>query len=348
MSFKFIDLFAGIGGFRLAAEKLNAKCVFSCEIEKNAKKIYKDNFGDEPYPDIRKLNPKEIPDFDVLFAGFPCQPFSIAGKRKGFEDEKNGNLFFYIRYIVQIKKPLVLVLENVRNFLTHDNGNTFNTVKTLLEKLNYKVYADVLNSKFFNLVQSRERVFIVAIHKDYSFEFDFKQLKEHAKKNCKTIVLEDILEEEVDASLFYDGDYIVIKEDIDERIHKPYQIAYVKKGRQGERIYSVKGTSITISHSTGGVFPRTGAYKTSKGIRRLSVNEVKKLFGFPKTYKFEGVSYNKAISLLGNSVPVNVVEAVITPICKNLFNIDKAKVKKISVAKNRDRNKIEQPLVFEI
>jgi DNA (cytosine-5)-methyltransferase 1 len=174
MSVKFVDLFAGIGGFRIAAEELGGDCVFSCEIEKNAKKVYKDNFKDEPYPDITKINPEDIPDFDILFAGFPCQPFSVAGKRKGFEDEKNGNLFFYIRDIVEVKRPPVLVLENVRNFLTHDSGNTFITVKRLLEELDYNVYADILNSKFFNLAQSRERVFIVAIHKDYDFTMILK------------------------------------------------------------------------------------------------------------------------------------------------------------------------------
>ncbi len=319
MSVKFVDLFAGIGGFRIAAEELGGECVFSCEIEKNAKKVYRDNFKDEPYSDITKINPREISDFDILFAGFPCQPFSIAGKRKGFEDEKNGNLFFYIRDIVEVKRPPVLVLENVRNFLTHDSGNTFITVKKLLEELDYNVYADILNSKFFNLAQSRERVFIVAIHKDYDFTYDFKKLKEDAKKNCNVVVLEDIIEKEVDATLFYDGDYEIIKKETNERVHGPYQIAKVKKGRQGERIYSVKGTSVTISHSTGGVFSKTGAYKTPEGIRKLTVNEVKKLFGFPDSYEIKDVSYNKAISLFGNSVPVNVVKAVINPIFKNIF-----------------------------
>jgi len=319
VSVKFIDLFAGIGGFRIAAEKLGAKCVFSCEIEKNAQKVYFDNFNDIPYPDITKLNPYDIPDFDILFAGFPCQPFSIAGKRKGFEDEKNGNLFFYISDIAKAKKPPVLILENVRNFLTHDNKNTFKVVKTILEDLGYNVYGDILNSKFFNLAQSRERVFIVAIHKDIKFKYDFEKLKNDAKKNCEIIVVEDILDDDFDESLLYNGDYTVLKEDIEEKVHKPYQIAYVKKGRQGERIYSVKGTSITISHSTGGVFPKTAAYKTKEGIRKLSVNEVKRLFGFPNEYKFKDVTYNKAISLLGNSVPINVVEAVTYPLIKYIF-----------------------------
>jgi len=344
MSVKFIDLFAGIGGFRIAGEYFGGKCVFSCEIEKNAKKVYKDNFGDEPYPDVTKINPKDIPDFDILFAGFPCQPFSVAGKRKGFEDKKNGNLFFYIRDIAEVKRPPVLVLENVRNFLTHDNGNTFRTVKKLLEELDYKVYADVLNSKFFNLAQSRERVFIVAIHKDYNFIYDFKKLKEDAKSNCKVIVLEDIIEKKVDESLFYYGDYETIKEETNERVHRPYQIAKVKKGRQGERIYSIKGTSITISFSTGGVFPRTGAYKTPQGVRKLTVSEVKKLFGFPNSYEIKCVSYNKAISLLGNSVPVNVVKAVINPIFKNIFNNET----KRQAIKNKSKIKIEQPTLFKV
>jgi DNA (cytosine-5)-methyltransferase 1 len=319
MSIKFIDLFAGIGGFRIAGERLDGKCVFSCEIEKNAQKIYKENFGEEPYSDITKLNPKDLSDFDILFAGFPCQPFSIAGKRKGFKDEKNGNLFFYIYEIVKIKKPPVLVLENVRNFLTHDEGRTFATVQKLLEELDYNVYAEILNSKYFNLAQSRERVYIVAIHKDISYNYDFKKIKSQAKKNNNIVVLEDILEENADKNLFYFGDYTTIKEDIPYKVQKPYQIAFTKKGRQGERIYSVKGTSVTISHSTGGVFPKTNAYKTNKGIRRLTVNEVKKIFGFPNFYRLDTVTYNKAISLLGNSVAINVVEAIIKPIFEEIF-----------------------------
>ena len=128
----------------------------------------------------------------------------------------------------------------------------------------------------------------------------------------------DIIEDEVNEDLFYNGEYKILKKEPEEKVHAPYQIASVKKGRQGERIYSIKGTSITISHSTGGVFSRTGAYKTPKGIRKLSINEVKKLFGFPDNYKFNNVSYNKAISLLGNSVPVNTVKAVIEPIFNNI------------------------------
>ena len=331
MAVKFIDLFAGIGGFRIAGERMGGECVFSCEIEKNAQKVYKENFGEEPYPDITKINPRDLPDFDVLFAGFPCQPFSIAGKRKGFEDERNGNLFFYIRDIADIKRPPVLVLENVRNFLTHDNGNTFATVKKLLEKLDYNVYADVLNSKYFNLAQSRERVFIVAIHKDISYKYSFEKIKSKAKRSNEIVVLEDVLDSDPDEKLFYFGDYITIKEDIDYKVQKPYQIAYVRKGRQGERIYSVKGTSITVSHSTGGVFPKTGAYKTKEGIRRLTVNEVKKIFGFPDSYKLDDVSYSRAMSLLGNSVAVNVVEAAIQPIFEEIFkfkeNAKQAKTK---------------------
>jgi DNA (cytosine-5)-methyltransferase 1 len=325
MPVKFIDLFAGIGGFRVVGEQLGGKCVFSCEIEKNAQKVYKENFGEEPYPDITKINPKDLPDFDILFAGFPCQPFSIAGKRKGFKDERNGNLFFYIRDIADIKRPPVLVLENVRNFLTHDNGNTFATVKKLLEELDYNVYADILNSKYFNLAQSRERVFIVAIHKDISYKYDFKNIKDKAKKNNKVVVLEDILDNNPDEKLYYFGDYISIKKDIDYKVQKPYQIAYVRKGRQGERIYSVKGTSVTVSHSTGGVFPKTGAYKTKEGIRRLTVNEVKKIFGFPDLYKLDNVSYSRAMSLLGNSIAVNVVEATIKPIFNEIFNENQKK-----------------------
>ncbi len=314
---KFIDLFAGIGGFRIAAEELGGQCVFSCEIDKTAQYVYRKNFGDYPYPDIRRLTPKDLPDFDLLMAGFPCQPFSISGKRKGFEDKRNGNLFFYIVDIAKEKQPPVMILENVKNFYRHDNGRTFRIAKSLLESSGYNVYASILNSKDFGLPQNRERVFIVAIHKDINFRFDFEALIKSEKQEFK--VLEDILDDNPEDALFYKGDYVIIRDDPKYKVNRPYQIGYVAKGRQGERIYSIKGIAVTISHSTGGVFPKTGGYKTKEGIRTLTVNEVKKVFGFPSNFSFDGVGYSKAIALLGNSVAVNVVKAILNVLFKRIF-----------------------------
>lgn len=164
-SFKFIDLFAGIGGFRLAMQNVGGKCVFTSEWEPSAKKTYRQNFGEVPFGDITKERVKNfIPkEFDVLCAGFPCQAFSIAGHRKGFADTR-GTLFFDIEQIVEKHKPKVVFLENVKNLVSHDKGNTFKTIITILEKkLGYKVFTKVLNSMTHaNIPQNRERIFIVA------------------------------------------------------------------------------------------------------------------------------------------------------------------------------------------
>jgi len=321
MNFTFIDLFAGIGGFRIALERLGGTCVFSCEIEKGARQVYYENFKEVPFKDIREVDEKKLPDFDILCAGFPCQPFSISGLRKGFLDKKNGDLYFHILRIINAKKPKVVFLENVKHFARHNKGKTFQTAIRLLEEQGYIVFSKILNSKFFGLAQSRERLFIVAFRKDcenaHTFSFP-------SPSKYPIVVVEDILDDNPPEHLFYQGDDIkILKPDILHRIHAPYQIAYVKKGRQGERIYSTKGTSITISHSTGGTFPKTGAYWTKEGIRRLSVSECKRLFGFPESFNLSAVRESKALALLGNSVAVNVVEAIGRNILNTLNDVKK-------------------------
>src|SRR5690554_6615024 len=163
--FKFIDLFAGIGGFRLALQNLEGKCVFTSEWDSSAKKTYRKNFGEIPFGDITKRNTKNhIPSgFEILCAGFPCQSFSIAGNRKGFADTR-GTLFLDIEDIVTKHRPKAIFLENVKNLVTHDNGKTFKIIIEILEnKLGYKVYSSVLNSMTHaNIPQNRERIFIVA------------------------------------------------------------------------------------------------------------------------------------------------------------------------------------------
>src|SRR5690554_1494939 len=174
--FKFIDLFAGIGGFRIAMQELGGKCIFTSEWDEQAKKTYEANFGEVPFGDITKAETKRfIPDgFDVLCAGFPCQAFSIAGKRGGFEDTR-GTLFFDIEQIIEKHRPKVVFLENVKNLVSHDYGKTFKVIIEILEeKLGYKVFHKVLNSMTHaNVPQNRERIFIVA--------FDPKQVKNYKK-----------------------------------------------------------------------------------------------------------------------------------------------------------------------
>ena len=185
--FTFIDLFAGIGGFHQAMHKLGGKCVFASEIDLYARKTYQHNFSSicpELFErnlfnkDIKKVLPEEIPDFDILCAGFPCQPFSQVGKKKGFQDKENGNLFFDIAEIIKVKKPKALFLENVRGILNHDDGNTFNVIKDIItNELGYSFHYKVVKASDYGLPQLRPRVFIIGF-KDKAvsnFEFPPKQ-----------------------------------------------------------------------------------------------------------------------------------------------------------------------------
>lgn len=168
---KFIDLFAGIGGFRLAGEENGMECVFSSEIDKFACEVYKNNFGEMPEGDITKIEAKDIPDFDVLFAGFPCQPFSYAGQLQGFEDEIRGTLFFDVVRILKEKKPKMFLLENVKGLKSHEKGKTLNTILEHLNQLGYHVHWTILNSLHFGVPQSRERWYCVGFNKDVAFQF---------------------------------------------------------------------------------------------------------------------------------------------------------------------------------
>ncbi|NCT59002.1 DNA cytosine methyltransferase [archaeon] len=185
-TFKFIDLFAGIGGFRLALQNVGGKCVFTSELEINAQKTYQANFGEVPFGDITKERIKQyIPqEFDILCAGFPCQPFSIAGYRKGFSDTR-GTLFFDIEQIIEKHKPKVVFLENVKNLVSHDEGKTFKVLVEILEqKLGYKVFTKVLNSmKHANIPQNRERIFIVAFDPNQVEKgFKFNETRKYTTK----------------------------------------------------------------------------------------------------------------------------------------------------------------------
>ena len=162
---KYIDLFAGIGGFRLALDSFGASCVFTSEWDKHSQDVYIKNFGDEPDGDITKIKEKDIPKHDMLFAGFPCQSFSISGKQKGFDDSR-GTLFFDIARIAKYHKPKFMILENVKNILTIDNGNTLKPIRKALEEdLNYSVIVKLLKGNDFGVPQQRERVFFICFHK---------------------------------------------------------------------------------------------------------------------------------------------------------------------------------------
>ena len=201
--FKFIDLFAGIGGIRLAYQKVGGKCVFSSEYNKFAKVTYEANFGEVPFGDITKIDEKIIPDHDVLLAGFPCQPFSIAGvskknslgKQHGFLDETQGTLFFDIARILKEKKPKAFMLENVKNLVSHDKGRTFEVIYNTLDELGYSVHFRVLDGQHF-VPQHRERIIIVGFDRDVfkgQENFEFPNLPKTKK------IIREILDENPDA-----------------------------------------------------------------------------------------------------------------------------------------------------
>ena len=171
--FEFIDLFAGIGGIRIAFENVGGKCVFSSEMDTYAQRTYQTNFGEQPHGDITKIHPREIPNFDVLCAGFPCQPFSQAGHKLGFEDTR-GTLFFNIAEIIKEKQPKAFFLENVRGLLKHDEGRTFDVIARVIKDLGYSLHYKIIRASDFNLPQHRPRLFMVGFRNKNAM-FDFPQ-----------------------------------------------------------------------------------------------------------------------------------------------------------------------------
>ena len=183
LNLTFADLFAGIGGFRIALEKHGANCVFSSEIDLNCRRVYDDNFNEIPSGDITKIEVSEIPNFDVLTAGFPCQPFSYSGRLEGFNDMTRGTLFFDIAKIISIKKPRMFLLENVKGIISHDKGRTLSTIIDVLSSLNYDIHWKILNSHDFEVPQSRERWYCVGFDKKTDFQFP-------TKSNHKSVLAE--------------------------------------------------------------------------------------------------------------------------------------------------------------
>ena len=302
----FIDLFAGLGGFRIALESLGAKCVYSNEWDIRVQEVYAETFGDIPEGDITKVDEKSIPDHDILCAGFPCQAFSISGKQRGFEDSR-GTLFFDVARIVKEKKPKVVFLENVKNFATHDEGRTLAVVKSTMEELGYDFNAKVLNAVDYNIPQKRERIYMVCFRRDLNIT-DF----EYPKPIKLTRHVEDFLlkDEELVKNLYVERPdmYYSNKED-NEYSDKSIRLGTVNKGGQGERIYSTKGIAITLSAYGGGVFAKTGGYYINGRARKLHPRECARIMGYPDTYKI-AKSANQAYKQFGNSVVIDVLQLI--------------------------------------
>lgn len=293
---KFIDLFCGIGGFRIAMEEacrendLIPECVFSSDIDTFCQDSYEANFGHRPTGDITKVDEKDIPDHDILFAGFPCQPFSIIGQMQGFNDIR-GTLFFDIARILKHKRPKAFVLENVKQLVGHDKGRTLKIIIKTLQELGYHVQYAVLNALDYGLPQKRERVIIVGHREPIMFSFPspvrpFKPLSE-------------ILEKKVDKK-YYASEYIVNKR---KAKHKSaYRLSIWHENKAGNICSYPYSCALRAGASYN--------YLLVNGERRLTPREMFRLQGFPDTYKIV-VNDSQARKQAGNAVPVNLVKAVI-------------------------------------
>ncbi|TAE17413.1 MAG: DNA cytosine methyltransferase [Bacteroidetes bacterium] len=313
--FTFIDLFAGVGGFRLALQSLGGKCVFTSEIDTFAQKTYQANFGELPHGDITKQEVKEaIPKkFDILCAGFPCQAFSVAGYQKGFADSR-GTLFFDIEQIVEKHRPKVIFLENVKGLQQHDKGNTFKIMLDILEnKLNYKVFHKVLNSMLHaNVPQNRERILIVCFDREQRIDFENFEFPDELPL---TQTIHNILStEQQEKMYYYQKEHIYYKElsktVLNQDTVYQWRRVYVRENK------SNVCPTLTANMGTGGHnVPIIG---DNFGIRKLTPRECFSFQGFPSNFKFPNVANSKLYTQAGNSVTVPLIERVAENILKLL------------------------------
>lgn len=318
-SFTYIDLFAGIGGTRIPFQENNGKCVFTSEWDSFAQKTYSINFGGEIYGDITKVNvKKDIPNFDILLGGFPCQPFSQAGLHKGFEDTR-GTLFFNIEEIIREKRPKAFLLENVKQLLNHDKGRTFKVIIEHLKALNYTVSAKVLRARDFGVPQNRERIYIVGFNRGYfeipeDFEFEFPVPPKTPTR------LGDILEKNVDekytiSQRLYDGHLRRKKENKQKGNGFGFSL-FTEESKYTNTLsarYYKDGSEILIDQGSG------------KLPRKLTPRECARLQGFPESFIIP-VSDSRAYRQFGNSVAVPVIRQIARNMLDTLDKLENTKL----------------------
>lgn len=318
--FKFIDLFAGIGGFRIAFHNLGGKCVFTSEWDMHAQKTYHANFGEVPFGDITKINENSIPEHDILVAGFPCQPFSIAGVSKknslgrshGFEDETQGTLFFDLKRIIAAKRPKAFLLENVKNLVSHDKGNTFKVIKKTLERLNYSIHYQVLDGKYF-VPQHRERIIIVGFDKGV---FNGEEKFKFPKMPKKTYAIKDILESKPDKKYTLSDKLWNYLQD--------YAAKHKAKGNGfGFGLVDMNGISRTLSARYYKDGSEVLIPQRRSNPRRLTPRECARLQGFPDKFIIP-VSDTQAYKQFGNSVVQPLMQAVGKNIVKELNRMNES------------------------
>lgn len=309
---KFVDLFCGLGGFRIALEKQNCSCVFSSDIDKAVAKVYENNFGEYPSGDITKIDSKDIPDFDILCGGFPCQSFSIAGKRLGFEDSR-GTMFFEVARILKEKKPKAFILENVKGITNHDGGKTLKTILDILNDLGYTYVHKVINAKDIGIPQNRERWYCVGVRKDLNIELNPYRI--FPTEQINFFSYDDIIDSKNVYKEYKISD--ICKYNIQKHIGKvkekksKYTLAY--EIRPSRCQFKVDGISpcLTAKMGTGG----NNVPVVVELNRKLTEKECLKLMGYPENYKIGNGS--QAYKQIGNSVVVPVLEEI----SKSLINI---------------------------
>lgn len=300
--YKTIDLFAGIGGIRLGFEKFGCKTVFSSEWDSHAQSMYEANFGEKPFGDINLIEPKDIPDHDILLAGFPCQPFSIAGKGLGFEDTR-GTLFFNIESILAEKKPEAFLLENVKRLTTHDSGRTFSVILEKLKNLGYTVYHKVFNALDFGLPQKRERIYIVGFREQ--IEFNFPKPLGYYKP------LSELLEADSDVpESYFLTDYMKNKRLESVKPNAPFPSIWHE---------NIGGNISALPYSCALRAGGSYNYLVVNGVRRLTSREMLRLQGFPDEFTIN-LPYSQARKVAGNSVAVPVIKEIANEMMKSLRN----------------------------
>ncbi len=301
--FRYIDLFAGIGGIRIPFQELNGECVFTSEWDPFAQKTYKMNFGGEVYGDITQVNiEKDIPDFDILLGGFPCQPFSQAGLHKGFSDTR-GTLFFNIEEIIRVKRPKAFLLENVKQLRGHDHGRTYKVIEEHLRALNYTVTSAVLRAGDFGVPQNRERIYIVGFDRDYyglpdNYEFHFPEPPKTPTR------LGSILEKKVDP-----------KYTISERLYEGHKRRKEEHKKKGNGFgFSLFNANSEYTNTLSARYYKDGSeilidQGNNRLPRKLTPRECARLQGFPESFIIP-VSDTRAYKQFGNSVAVPVIRAI--------------------------------------
>ena len=305
--YKTIDLFAGIGGIRKGFESIGIENVFSSEIDNHARMTYQMNFGEVPYGDITKIEPSFIPTFDILLAGFPCQPFSQAGLKRGFADTR-GTLFFDIAKILDHHRPSVVFLENVKRLRSHDDGRTFEVVRNTLEELGYEVHAKVVNARDFGVPQNRERIYIIGFLGKTSFNFP-----ESLERKVK---VGDILEEKV-------PDKYTISDKLWEG-HQRRKREHVEKGNGFG--YSLFNENSEYTSTISARYYKDGSEilieQAGKNPRKLTPREAARLQGYPDDFIIP-VGDSQAYKQFGNSVAVPVIKAIANKVAKALNQLKK-------------------------